>query len=184
MRTLDHLKLDPLKHSHWSDAARFESALCVRFNRMNRRKLVGPAFALVSRLGDGAFWYALMLLMPLAYGDWLLALTMALTGAASTALYRFIKARTRRPRPCEAYDMPYLTVAPLDRFSFPSGHTLHAVGFTVLACHGHPELGWFLIPFTVLVALSRLVLGLHYPSDVLTGAAIGVGMASAAITLT
>ena len=80
--------------------------------------------------------------------------------------------------------MPYLTVAPLDRFSFPSGHTLHAVGFTLLAVHAHPELAWFLIPFTVLVALSRLVLGLHYPSDVLTGAAIGTLMATLAIGLT
>lgn len=179
MRTLDHLKT-----VHWSDAARFESALCVRINRINRRRLIGPAFALISRLGDGAFWYALMLLMPLAYGDWLLAVTMALTGAVSTALYRFIKACTRRPRPCEAYDMPCLTVAPLDRFSFPSGHTLHAVGFTVLACHAHPELGWFLIPFAALVALSRVVLGLHYPSDVLTGAAIGGTMAAGAIAIT
>ena len=139
---------------------------------------------MVSRLGDGAFWYALMLLMPLVYGDWLLALTMALTGACSTAVYRWIKAGTRRPRPCEAYDLPYLTVAPLDRFSFPSGHTLHAVGFTLLACHAHPELAWVLVPFTLLVACSRLVLGLHYPSDVLTGAAIGTAMATIAICLT
>ena len=80
--------------------------------------------------------------------------------------------------------MPHLTVAPLDRFSFPSGHTLHAVGFTLLATHAHPELGWFLVPFATMVACSRLVLGLHYPSDVLTGAAIGSFMAASAIYLT
>ena len=169
---------------HLTDIARYESGICLSLNRINRRRVIGPFFATVSRLGDGVFWYALMLLMPLVYGDWLLALTMAMTGAASTALYRWIKTQTRRPRPCEAYDMPYLTVAPLDRFSFPSGHTLHAVGFTLLAIHAHPELAWFLIPFTVLVALSRLVLGLHYPSDVLTGAAIGTLMATLAIGLT
>lgn len=146
--------------------------------------MIGPFFALISRLGDGAFWYALMLLMPAVYGDWRLMLVMALTGAGSTALYRWIKGSTRRPRPCEAYDMPYLTVAPLDRFSFPSGHTLHGVGFTILACHAHPELAWFLVPFTTLVACSRIVLGLHYPSDVLTGAAIGTLMAGGAIILT
>jgi undecaprenyl-diphosphatase len=169
---------------HLTDLARYESALCIRANRINRRRVIGPFFAWVSRLGDGAFWYALMLLMPAVYGDWRLMLVMALTGAASTALYRWIKGSTRRPRPCEAYDMPFLTVAPLDRFSFPSGHTLHAVGFTILACHGHPELSWLLVPFTTLVACSRIVLGLHYPSDVLTGAAIGTVMASSAILLT
>ncbi len=168
---------------HLTDLARYESALCVRFNRINRRRLIGPLFGVVSRLGDGAFWYALMLLMPVLYCDWRTMLIMALTGAASTAVYRWIKAGTRRPRPCEAYDLPHLTIAPLDRFSFPSGHTLHAVGFTLLAGHAHPELGWILIPFTGLVALSRLVLGLHYPSDVLSGAAIGTLMAGMAIAL-
>jgi undecaprenyl-diphosphatase len=68
-----------------------------------------------------------------------------------------------------------VTVAPLDKFSFPSGHTLHAVAFTTLAWHYHPLLGMALMPFTCVVALSRIVLGLHYPSDVLAGALIGFG---------
>ena len=168
---------------HLSDLAHFESMLCVRCNRINGRRLIGPFFAGISRLGDGVFWYGLMLLMPVLYGDWRLMLLMCVTGAASTALYRWLKLHTQRPRPCEAYTMPHLTVAPLDRFSFPSGHTLHAVGFTLLVTHAHSELGWFLIPFATLVACSRLVLGLHYPSDVLSGAAIGSLMAAAAICL-
>ncbi len=124
------------------------------------------------------------MLLVVVYHDWTMALVMVATGACSTAIYRQIKGRTQRPRPCETYAMPHLTVAPLDRFSFPSGHTLHAVGFTLLASHAHPELAWFLVPFTVLVALSRLVLGLHYPSDVLMGAALGTAMALLGISLT
>jgi undecaprenyl-diphosphatase len=42
---------------------------------------------------------------------------------------------------------------------------------------------WALIPFTLLVAISRLVLGLHYLSDVLVGALIGGSLGSLAVML-
>jgi undecaprenyl-diphosphatase len=64
----------------------------------------------------------------------------------------------------------------LDRFSFPSGHTMHAVAFSLIAATTFPELAWPLWSFTVLVALSRPMLGLHYPSDVLAGALLGTGV--------
>jgi undecaprenyl-diphosphatase len=72
---------------------------------------------------------------------------------------------------------------PLDPFSFPSGHTLHAVAFSVVAIVFYPVLAWVLVPFTVLVAVSRVVLGLHYPSDVLAGAALGALISAASLNL-
>lgn len=54
-------------------------------------------------------------------------------------------------------------MAPLDEFSFPSGHTLHAVAFSLVAMAHYPVLAWALVPFTASVAVSRVVLGLHYP---------------------
>ena len=59
--------------------------------------------------------------------------------------------------------------------AFPSGHTLHAVAFTLVALAHYPVLAWLLMPFTASVAVSRVVLGLHYPSDVLAATAIGSG---------
>jgi undecaprenyl-diphosphatase len=71
----------------------------------------------------------------------------------------------------------------LDRYSFPSGHTLHAVSFTILAVHSFPELAWLLVPFAALIAASRVVLGLHYPSDVAAGALIGAALATLSMVL-
>src|SRR5690606_16957595 len=74
-------------------------------------------------------------------------------------------------------------VAPLDEFSFPSGHTLHAVAFSTVAVAHYPVLAWALVPFTGAVALSRVVLGLHYPSDVLAATAIGGLLAAVSLWL-
>ena len=70
----------------------------------------------------------------------------------------------RSSSPVRIIDHLVITVAPLDRFSFPSGHTLYAVCFTILAVSMVPALAWVLWPFTIMVALSRLVLGLHFIS--------------------
>jgi undecaprenyl-diphosphatase len=50
---------------------------------------------------------------------------------------------------------------------------LHAVLFSTVALSYYPQLAIVLVPFTVLIGLSRVVLGLHYPSDVFAGALIG-----------
>ena len=106
---------------------------------------------------------------------------MLAAGAAALALYKWLKSRTTRPRPCARHDRIRAPVAPLDEYSFPSGHTLHAVSFGIVVVYHYPALAWLVIPFTVLVALSRLVLGLHYPSDVLAGALLGTALATLAL---
>ena len=109
------------------------------------------------------------------------ALHMAATGIVALLLYKVLKRCTQRPRPF-ALDLrirPW--VAPLDEFSFPSGHTLHAVAFSIVALVHYPGLAALLVPFTVAVAVSRVVLGLHYPSDVLAACVIGALLAGVAL---
>jgi undecaprenyl-diphosphatase len=154
-------------------------ALCLRCNRLSHFPFWRAIFRAVSRLANGGFWYLLMVLLPSIHGTaaWPTVGRMALAGLIGLALYRWLKHKTSRPRPYQVYAAVAAAAPALDRFSFPSGHTLHAVSFSLIAVAGFPELAALLYPFAALVALSRPVLGLHYPSDVLAGALIGAGVA-------
>jgi undecaprenyl-diphosphatase len=108
---------------------------------------------------------------------------MATVGLIGTLLYKWLKGKTLPPRPFEVHQDIWLTGRPLDRFSFPSGHTLHAVAFSSIAVFYYPALFMLVVPFAVMVALSRVVLGLHYPSDVLMGALIGFSVSALSLML-
>ena len=162
-----------------------DSGWCLRANRVCARRGLRLYFSAVSRLGDGLFWYALIAAMVLLDGlDGLKASAhLAATGAFALLLYKLLKHWTRRPRPFASDVRIRAWIAPLDEFSFPSGHTLHAVAFTLVALAHYPMLAWLLIPFSASVAVSRVVLGLHYPSDVLAATAIGSALAAVSLWL-
>lgn len=157
---------------------------CLCWNRWAAQRALVGFFGVVSRLGDGVFWYSLMACLALcgAQGR-AAALHMALTGLAAAVLYRRLKRWTRRPRPFRAHAEIVAHVAPLDEFSFPSGHTLHAIAFSLVALAYFPLLAPLLLPFTVLIAASRVVLGLHYPSDVLAAIVIGCLLGGASLRI-
>ncbi len=165
------------------DAA--EYGLCRRLNRGAAFALPRRIFRVASRLGDGIVWYVLLAVLPLLYGGAALrpVLVMALTGAVGVALYACLKRLFVRERPFITHAAIDRAGAPLDRYSFPSGHTLHAVCFTWQASAHFPELTWVLLPLATLIAASRVVLGLHYPSDVLAGAALGAALALMGLAL-
>ena len=156
-----------------------DERLCLQLSRIARIHCLRALFRAASRLGDGVFWYALMIALLAAKGTAAIApvLHMVAAGVVGTILYRWLKAKISRPRPYQVNGAINCSARALDQFSFPSGHTLHAVAFTAIALTYYPQLAFVLVPFAFLVALSRMVLGLHYPSDVLAGASIGAALA-------
>jgi len=159
--------------------------VCEIANHWGARRMVGLFFGMISRLGDGMFWYALMVTLAALGGQRgiVAAAHMAVTGLAALLLYRLLKRWTRRPRPYRACPDVIAHVPPLDEFSFPSGHTLQAVSFSIVALAWYPPLAPLLLGFTALVAASRVILGLHYPSDVLAAIVIGGGLGSTSLWL-
>ena len=158
---------------------------CLRANRWCERHILRTYFSVVSRLGDGVFWYSLMAVMVVMDGvqGMIAAAHMAATGLVALLMYKTLKRWTRRPRPFAHDGRIRAWVAPLDEFSFPSGHTLHATVFTLIALAYYPMLAILLVPFALSVALSRVFLGLHYPSDVLAAFGIGMLLASGSLML-
>lgn len=159
--------------------------LCQSCNDLSRNLKLRKMFKLFSRLGDGVFWYMLMAVLLLRYQVEALPavlhmLAIALTG---TLIYKLIKSKTLRQRPFHVYPSIVCNGHTLDQYSFPSGHTMHAVAFSIISVAYFPALIWLVLPFTMLVALSRPILGLHYPSDVLVGALLGALLSTLSLYL-
>lgn len=154
--------------------ARCMGRLCA----LNRHHWLRLTLVAASRLGDWPLWLVCGV-VGLAVGDARLRLAViaaSLALAGSVLLFMLIKNLIGRPRPCEVWaELPCLLRAP-DRFSFPSGHTMTAFAAATAYCEIAPFLLPVLLPAALLIGVSRVFLGLHYPTDVLAGALLGSGL--------
>jgi undecaprenyl-diphosphatase len=152
-------------------------ALAARYERL---------WLAIDRLGEVWTWLGVIFAIG-AFGGAAgpgCALHMFLAGSAAVICYKLVKNLACRARPCVMVDGVLRCADPLDEFSFPSGHVLHATTFILVAIAYYPPLAVVLLPYLVLVAISRVALGLHYPSDVAAGAFIGAAVALASFAFT
>jgi undecaprenyl-diphosphatase len=132
-----------------------------------------------TRAGDGWLWYLAGLLVLLFGGE---ARFTAVASAGSAAFVGFctfvcIKKISGRKRPCAIEPHCWARLLPPDQFSFPSGHTITAFSVAVSLSAFYPSLTAPLLFCAVSIAVSRILLGMHFLSDVVVGAILGTLLA-------
>ncbi|MCF7832686.1 MAG: phosphatase PAP2 family protein [Candidatus Marinimicrobia bacterium] len=151
-----------------------------------RRNTVLPLiFRIISFIGDGYFYGLYLVYLYFSKHDIFrpALFVILLAFATELPLYRVLKNTIRRVRPFNAHDEIENMVYPLDEFSFPSGHTSAAFLVAMIIAHFTPFLAIPMFAFALLVGMSRIYLGVHYPSDIIGGAIYGTGMAQIAILI-
>lgn len=156
-----------------------------RVNRWLAPRWIRVWMIAATRAGDGWLWYAIGFLVLLFGGAerFRAAAAAGLAEGIGVLFFLRLKKSANRKRPCEYEDHCWATVLPPDQFSFPSGHTITAFAVTVSLSRFYPDLAPGLLFCAFSVAASRVVLGMHFLSDVLAGAAIGTALAFASTHL-
>ena len=174
-----------LPNAMWSYIDRRDRTLMLRVNHWHAPRWIRIWMLCATRGGDGWLWYAMGAVVLLAGGDqrfWAVG-AAALAAGLGTAVFLRLKKATGRRRPCAIEPHCWATLLPPDQFSFPSGHTITAFAVAVSLSRFYPELSLGLLFCALSVAASRILLGMHFLSDVVAGAAIGSGLACAAVCL-
>ena len=164
---------------------KYETRLLGRVFRQTERRMVIPLARALSRSGDG-YLHVLVPLLLWSLGSPVVEHLLPLTALAlvmERSLYWLVKNSLRRPRPQDAVPGFRSLITASDQFSFPSGHSSGAflLATVLLLVYGAAALPVFL--WAAGVALSRILLGVHFPGDTLAGALMGTGLALAAASL-
>ncbi|GAA2784880.1 phosphatase PAP2 family protein [Streptomyces showdoensis] len=168
-----------MRHGDWAEA---DHRILAAAHAHGRRPAVAAAARALSLGGEhGALWIAAGLagaaLDPPHRTGWLRG--TALIGAAHLASMG-VKRLVRRPRPHPGAYPPLVRTA--GRHSFPSSHAASAAAAAVAFAALHPPTRPVAVPAAAAMCLSRLVAGVHYPTDVAAGALLGAATAAAGRT--
>jgi undecaprenyl-diphosphatase len=138
-----------------------------------------------TRCGDGWLWYAMAFLILVFGGPerFLAVGSSFLAGGAGVAFFLWAKRLTGRRRPCHIQPHCWSTLLPPDQFSFPSGHTITAFAILTPLMTIYPSYSPEFTFIAASIAASRIILGMHFLSDVIAGALAGSVLGVIALAL-
>jgi undecaprenyl-diphosphatase len=153
----------------------FECRLLQQVNRHYDKKLLNLFFRISTQFGGADITIAasFLLIVILSGEARLMAIASALSLSASHIPVQIIKQLFPRKRPYLMIESTKFPTNPLQDHSFPSGHTTAIFSLITPYILSIPQLAFILIPLGTCVGISRIYLGLHYPSDVLAGGILG-----------
>jgi undecaprenyl-diphosphatase len=157
---------------------RRDYSLMQRANNWDAPRWVQLFVVAATRGGDGWLWYAMGLVILVFGGPERFAALGAsgLAAVLSIVVFIWMKRFTGRKRPCYIQPHRWATLLPPDQFSFPSGHTMTAFAVSISLALFYPSLIPVLMFCSFSIAVSRILLGMHFLSDVMAGAIIGTGL--------
>jgi undecaprenyl-diphosphatase len=118
-------------------------------------------------------------------GRWMVALSVLAILIIDPTIYRIIKPLVGRIRPCHEPLLVWVRAADGcgGVFSFPSSHAANMFGLAVVIGAFYKSTRYYIYPLAALVAIGRVYLGVHYPSDVIAGAIYGAAVGLAVMAM-
>lgn len=162
----------------WNQIQSNDYRLMHRVHRWRAPRWFRVLMILATRGGDGWLWYAFGLILLLCGGGQRFA-AIGAAGSSAVAgilIFRALKRTSRRKRPCEIEPHCWASILPPDKYSFPSGHAITAFAVAISLGLFYPELQTCLLAMALLIAISRIILGMHFLSDVVAGTTIGIAL--------
>lgn len=136
-------------------------------------------FKYISKTGDGYLYFvlgAVLFYFDVTHGA-LFFYTALLAYSLEVPIFIFLKHAFKRRRPLELLSQFSSIIKPSDKFSLPSGHTAAAFLMATIIAHFYPALAIPAYAWAGLVGLSRIVLRVHFPLDVVIGMGLGISFA-------
>src|SRR5277367_2683686 len=160
----------------WNQIQSSDHRLMRRVHRWRAPRWFRLLTILATRSGDGWLWYALAVILMIYGGEhrWQAIGSGTFAAAVGIFLFRTLKHASRRKRPCEIEPHCWASMLPPDKYSFPSGHSITSFAIALSIGMFYPDLQIVLLAVALLIASSRIILGMHFLSDVLAGFAIGI----------
>ncbi len=146
-----------------------------RLHRWRAPRAIRILMLIMSRLGNGWLWYSLGIFILICGGQnrYRAFFAGALAALVAILIFQRVKPLSRRRRPCEIEPHCWAVISPPDRFSFPSGHAMTSFAIAVAVGCFYPQCQPCLLAVAALIAVSRIIVGMHFLTDIIVGASMG-----------